>query len=274
MDSPNVIPTRRQLLGQAVLPALAPFFDQLLTITDEDRQVSTHRIEFEMIPKLLDARSFANVLKPIIRNHYPQPHVYRRQLQELGDVTTAALIQTLLPMTHKVRAGELGEILMSEFIERALKVPVPVKKLRNKDGRDNPIRGVDSLGVIVQDGELLFVKGEAKVHRYLTTRVVNSARAALNEAKGSVSRYTALYVVQHGDPQDIDLHRACEAAAYGRRTATTYHLLFAGYERLVVNALADFTRSAVAGRRTYAVGVKLLAYRTFISDVYRIAGEP
>jgi hypothetical protein len=163
---------------------------------------------------------------------------------------------------------------MSEFIEVVLGVAVPVKKLRHKDGRNNPIRGVDSLGVMIQDNELIFVKGEAKVRRYLTTRVIDEAKTGLNDANGSISRYTALYVVQHGDPQDLDLHRACEAAADGRRSATTYHLLFAGYERTVGGAIAAFIRSAGADRRTYAIGVKLDDYRNFISDVYRIAGEP
>src|SRR5262245_17325220 len=49
-----------------------------------------------------------------------------------------AFIRNKLPETKKVRSGDFGEILASEYINQLTEFKVPIKRLRWKDDRNVP----------------------------------------------------------------------------------------------------------------------------------------
>jgi hypothetical protein len=51
-----------------------------------------------------------------------------------------------MPQQAKGRLGDLGEILATELVEERINLRVPVRRLRDKDGRNMAMRGDDFIG--------------------------------------------------------------------------------------------------------------------------------
>lgn len=257
-----------------VATGLPPFLSPYFRASVDQRVGLRYHLEYKMEPLERGIPPLPQRLKPLLLAHYPTPDRYARWLRELGAVGASRLVRNLLPSRDTVQAGELGEILMTDFIENVLAVPVPVYKLRHKDGRDVPLRGVDSLGVLIeQTGKLVFVKGESKVAEYITTAVIEEAREQLTALRGGIPAHAVLFTVNHATPDNYDLQRQCEAYVDRRRKAVVRHLLFAGYARIVKGGIAAFLEKSGRRRRTYAVALKIDEYEKLIPAVFKAAGE-
>jgi hypothetical protein len=64
-----------------------------------------------------------------------------------GYPKTIAFIRNKLPPDKRVRSGDFGEIIASEYVDQFTDYRVPIKKLRWKDDRTVAMRGNDVIGI-------------------------------------------------------------------------------------------------------------------------------
>ena len=138
---------------------------------DEDR-TRRRRKTLWRLSELEDGREHAlDELPGRVLSHYVSDEEVAEFLETLGYPAAAECIRTLLPEGPIGRSGDLGEILAAEFVEERLGYDVPVRKLRDKDHRNMPMRGEDVIGVAHDDDDrLTLLKGEAKSAQALSRR--------------------------------------------------------------------------------------------------------
>src|SRR5690349_1064501 len=100
----------------------------------------------------------------LVPGHYASEEQIAHVLDRLGKPAAANFILGKLPTTKKIRSGDLGEILATEYIKEETGFAVPINRLRWKDHRNMAMRGDDVIGLAHDPGtgQLLFLKAEAK----------------------------------------------------------------------------------------------------------------
>lgn len=180
----------------------------------------------------------------------------------------------------KIRSGELGEILATEFVNRCTDHRVPIRRLRFKDGRDVAMRGDDFIGVCEGANALRFLKGEAKSRVALSPSTVKEARKALDANSGAPNPHTIVFVANRLLESGLP-----ERQALGRRIRTTasddtippsclQHMIFTFSANPAVDALeADL--AAYRGKiRQTAVNLHVPDHQSFVASVYMKALKP
>jgi hypothetical protein len=114
-------------------------------------------------------------LRQLVADHFYDPDV----LSRLGFEQAADIVRANLPTKKHIRSGDLGEIIATEYVIWQTEFSIPLKKLRYKDDRDQPMRGNDVVGVRVVDGHIWALKGEAKSAAVIDDATVKSACTAL-----------------------------------------------------------------------------------------------
>lgn len=108
-------------------------FDDWFDITTE--VVNGH--EYKAINIAGDnVESAASDIAQVIPDHYIAPESIARTLELLGKPAAAAKLRVKLPQTKKLRSGDLGEILATEYIDSQTEFDVPIRKLRWHDHRE------------------------------------------------------------------------------------------------------------------------------------------
>lgn len=211
-------------------------------------------------------------LRATFRDHYMSPEIWKDRINELGAPNTAEVLRELLPKEKKARSGDTGEILATELAEQKLGFRVPIRRLRWKDGRDAALRGDDIVGILPKEnGNLEFLKGEAKSRVSLDRTVVSQAAKALDSEKGRPNPHSVLFTATRlrdsGENQlAIDLERA---VLNGFSGYDIEHLLFvvSGNEphTLLSNHLTGISSEAI---KRHAIGVRIPDHGQFIQDLY------
>ena len=95
-----------------------------------------------------------------------------------------AFIRNKMPRPIKVRSGDCGEILATEYIEQLTEYKVPIKRLRWKDDRDTAMRGDDVIALRKAKTRWHVLKAESKSRASLTPSVVQQAINGLARHNG------------------------------------------------------------------------------------------
>jgi hypothetical protein len=205
--------------------------------------------------------------------HYAAEEQVARVLRRLGRPAAAAHLEGKLPTTKSIRSGDLGEILATEYIGDQTPFSVPVKRLRWKDHRNMAMRGDDVIGLRFEagDGQLRFLKTEAKSRGALGAGVVADARAALDKDGGLPSAHALAFIsARLFEAGETDLADAIDDAQLntGVPTASVTHLLFTFSGN-------DPTGHLGACLQTYAgpvaqryAGVRIEGHGDFVGAVY------
>ena len=211
-------------------------------------------------------------LRTTFRDHYMSSDIWNDRLKQLGAPKTAEVLKELLPKEKKARSGDTGEVLATELAELSLGFRVPIRRLRWKDGRDMALRGDDIVGIKPRDdGNLEFLKGEAKSRVALGNSAITDAAKALDEDKGRPSRHSVLFTATRlremgEDKLATDLELAVTNSFSGKEIE---HLLFvvSGNEprALLSNHLASISRAVI---KRHAIGVRIPDHGQFIQDLY------
>lgn len=82
-----------------------------------------------------------------VPSHYGSSKHFAKILEQLGKSGAAKWLCIKLPKTTKIKSGDLGEIIATEYIGEKTQFAVPIKRLRWKDSRDMSMRGDDVIGV-------------------------------------------------------------------------------------------------------------------------------
>lgn len=127
-------------------------------------------------------KTFVSGIIGLIPEHYVDPISIARTLERLGKHAAAEKLRIKIPEAKKIRSGDIGEIVATDYIEEETPYTVPIRKLRWRDHRNMAMRGDDVIGVLSnpQDNTIKFLKAEAKGNKALSTNVLEKARMELD----------------------------------------------------------------------------------------------
>lgn len=101
-----------------------------------------------------------------------------------GYPKTMAFIRNKLPTSKRVRSGDFGEIIASEYVDQFTDYRVPIKKLRWKDDRSVAMRGNDVIAIKKAGKRFRLLKGESKSRAALSEAAVKEAVDGLAKHSG------------------------------------------------------------------------------------------
>jgi hypothetical protein len=205
--------------------------------------------------------------------HYAAPERVAGILQKLGKEKAAKYLRDKLPQLPKIRSGDLGELLATEFIREHTPYTVPINRLRWKDHRNMPLRGDDVIGVTEDEVEIAFLKSEVKSRKSLSASVVASARAALDANGGLPSPHALAYVSDrlHETGQDALSDRILRSQLQdGITVHQVEHLLFT-FSANTPGKLLEADLNAYGGQiHQNDVGFHAVKHQEFIATVFEI----
>ena len=149
----------------------------------------------------LNVYEFDNLVTELVNvlpDYYVSPESIAETLGRLGKVATAKKLKNKIPEVKKIRSGDLGEVLTTDYIEDCTDFSVPIRKLRWRDHRNMAMRGDDVIGILVnQDTQTIrFLKAEAKANKALSRAVLNDARDELDLDEGLPAPHALGFVAE------------------------------------------------------------------------------
>jgi len=218
------------------------------------------------------------LLAKTMRSHYDRLDRIADDVARLGYKGAATILATALPKAPKARSGDLGEILATELVEEEVKLTVPVRRLRYKDGREMAMRGDDFIGVgHCADAKLQLLKGEAKSNRLLGKTTITNARKVLNRDYGRCTPDSLLFVanrlLESADPKEVALGRIIrdEVGCNSLRPDRIHHMLFTVSGNSPPAALKNDFEAAGTERDQYVVNLQIKGHQEFIAEMYHEA---
>lgn len=221
-----------------------------------------------------------DVLPAIVQEHYEDPQRLADDLEALGFERASQTLRQALPTNKKVRSGELGEILATEFVNRCTDHRVPIRRLRFKDGRDVAMRGDDFIGICEGEKGLRFLKGEAKSRVALSPSTVKQARKALAANGGAPNPHSILFVANrllespHSDLQALGRRIRTMASDDTIPPSRLQHMIFTFSANPAADALEADLLAYEGKIGQTAINLCLPDHQSFIASVYVKALKP
>lgn len=209
----------------------------------------------------------------VVPNHYIDPESIAHTLERLGKPAAANKIRTKIPQTKRIRSGDLGEILGTEYIDSQTQYTVPIKKLRWKDHREMAMRGEDVIGIEVFENAQRpnFLKTEAKSRAALGRQVLEDARLALDADDGRPAPHALAFVGdrlrEEGDSVLADVIDDVQLKD-GIAKHQMEHLLFTFTGSNPNNLQKEILETYDGDIRQLAVGLRIKTHQKFIANVF------
>ena len=249
-------------------------FDSWSIITNEE--IDGHKLHILKV-KASNFDEATGDLACVVSEQYIDPISLTDTLEKLGKTAAAEKLHTKLPQSQKLRSGDLGEILATEYINNHTNFDVPINKLRWHDHREMSMRGDDVIGLELGARKRpRFLKTEAKSRAALGSHVLNKARLGLDADNARPAPHALAFVADRlRESGQIEVADMIEAAQYkqGISLRQVEHLLFT-FSGSNPKNLQKATLKDYGGRvRQHAVGVFVKNHQEFICDVYKSAKE-
>ena len=212
----------------------------------------------------------------VLPDHYVSEQRLSRAFETLGKSGVADLLREKLPQTKRIRSGDFGEILATEYINERTDYDAPIKRLRWNTKRDMPMLGDDVIGLSGgRDGvSLSFLKTEAKSRESLNNSTVTDARKALDRDNGLPSGHALTYVAERllelGNEELADAITNAQFKA-GIRQSQVKHLMFAFTGNAPGNYLEASLKGYMGQIPQIAVGLQIKTHQAFIDSVFNEA---
>ena len=209
----------------------------------------------------------------VVPTHYAAAERVVGILRRLGKLEAAKYLEGKLPTSKRLRSGELGEILATEFIAEQSRYQVPIKRLRWKDHRNMAMRGDDVIGIYKdpQTGGLQFLRTEAKSRVTLSATVVAEARAGLDKDGGLPSAHALSFITDRlaelGNDALADAILDVQLK-HGIQPQSVSHLLFTFSGNNPNAHLARALQSYSGGIAQWSVGLRIEGHTAFVAAVY------
>jgi hypothetical protein len=209
----------------------------------------------------------------VVPGHYASPERVAAILQKLGKEKAAAYLRDKLPKAKRIRSGDLGEVLATQYIDECSGYRAPIKRLRWKDHREMSMRGDDVIGVAQADVNpaIKFLKTEVKSRASLSKDAVAEARQALNDNGGMPSPHALAFVSDRlheaGAEELADLIVLAQLKD-GIAHAQVQHLLFTFSGNAPDALLRTDLENYDGPLRQNAVGLRINDHQKFIAAVY------
>ena len=150
---------------------------------------------------------------------------------------------------------------------------VPVRKLRHKDHREQPMRGEDIIGIRDRGGSLSVLKGEAKSRKNLSSSTIASARSGLETNDGRPSPHALIFVATHLLDSLSDSDRALGRAIIADCVKSNMpkqriaHCIFALTGNRAKALVRDF-RDADGTREQFVLQLRVHDQSQFVHHIY------
>lgn len=209
------------------------------------------------------------------RSHYVSDVEIASFLEALGYAEAADVMRTQYPVKATGRSADLGEILNTEIIEEWCGHTVPIRKLRDKDHREQAMRGEDVIGVKIDDEDrLCLLKAEAKSARSLGEAKVMEARAALESNSGRPTAHSLVFIGRRLLESNVEEKRSLGARILQEsvrsavpKTRVT-HCMFAFTGNKAGEMLDNDFTDADPGRDQYIIQLRIKDHGEFVESVY------
>ena len=225
----------------------------------------------------LKGAEFQNLIKELIGilpDYYIDPLSMASTLECLGKPAAAAKLKIKLPQVIKIRSGDIGEIITTDYIDEQTAFSVPIKKLRWKDHRNMAMRGDDVIGVLVnqENQTIKFLKTEAKSNHSLSRNVLSKARDELDLDEGLPAPHALQFVAERlretGSQALADLIEKAQLVD-GIGNSQVEHLLFtftaSNPETLQKEAFEGYSGNI----KQSSVGFQVSNHQELIGSVYQ-----
>lgn len=233
--------------------------------------VGSHNLSI-LTGRASDLDAARDALADIVPTHFASEERAADILAKLGKKASAKFLENLLPTSSRIRSGDLGEILATEFAPTATSYSLPLKRLRWKDHREMSMRGDDVIGVRDAGTRLEFMKGETKSRAWLGAGTLNEARKGLDRDRGLPSPHALTFTATRlREIGEVGLADKIDLAQYssGIQQGQVCHLLFV-FCGNAPDALMRTNLTAYSGplNQMY-VALRVSSHQDFIAAVYK-----
>lgn len=220
-----------------------------------------------------DLPNFIQQVAEIIPDHYISPESIADTLDRLGKHAAAEKLRVKLPEAKKLRSGDVGEILATDYVEESTVYSVPVLKLRWRDHQNMPMRGDDVIGFFDRGSNqsLRYLKVEAKSSQTLGRAIMGEARNELDSYDGKPSPHALTFIAERlREIGNEDLSNKIELAQYkdGIRANQVEHLLFTLTGSNPKNMHNEALTQYSDGYSQKAVGLRARDHKQLIEGVF------
>lgn len=203
-----------------------------------DKSVSSEHFcsQNKNVLRILELKSdeFDNLVHALVDelpNYYIDPVSVAGTLKRLGKIAAAQKLITKLPEVQKIRSGDIGEVLTTDYIEEVTNFSVPIRKLRWRDHRNMAMRGDDVIGILINQEKqtIRFLKAEAKSYKALSRDALQNAQSELDLNGGLPAPHALEFIAERlremGNQVVSDLIEKVQLID-GIETNQVEHLLF------------------------------------------------
>lgn len=179
-------------------------------------------------------------------------------------------IRNKMPRAKRVRSGDCGEILATEYIEQCTAYRVPIKRLRWKDDRDTTMRGDDVIALRKAKTRWHVLKAESKSRTTLTPSVIKEAIDGLSRNAGRPNPSSLAFI----SARLRELDRDDEADIFDELQARTpklgeiEHMVFTLSGNNPTNQLKHHLQNGSTQCRRHLIGCVIKDHPKFINGVF------
>jgi len=241
-----------------------PFFTDWMAATKPDPTVA----DLVVLKEKRDSRALvAKAIRDAVTDHLVGLEVIERMG---GYPKTLEFMRNKLPAYKKVRSGDLGEILASEYIDQCMGFTVPVKRLRWKDDRNTTMRGNDVIAIQARGKRWLLLKAESKSRARLDKGVVTEALEGLADHSGRPNPSSLAFL----SSRLREARRDAEATVFEDlqrsqpKADEIEHLVFTFSGNNPTTYLKTAVADGTGGIRCHLVGCEIVDHQHFIKSTF------
>lgn len=187
-----------------------------------------------------------------------------------GYKRSLAYIRNRMPRPIRVRSGDCGEILATEYIEQCTEYKVPVKRLRWKDDRDTTMRGDDVIALRRAQSRWHLLKAESKSRQSLGVDVVEEAVDGLKRNGGRPNPSSLSFISARlrdmGRDEEARVFEALQETA--PRAGEIEHLIFTLSGNDPTKHLKAHVATVADPCRRHLIGCVIDDHQDFINGVF------
>ncbi len=225
----------------------------------------------------LKTEEFDNLVAALVDelpNYYIDPISVAETLERLGKSAAAQKLRIKLPEVIKIRSGDIGEILTTDYIEEVMNFSVPIRKLRWRDHRNMAMRGDDVIGLLVNREEktIRFLKAEAKSAKALSRKVLQEAQDELDLNDGLPAPHALEFIAERlremGNYEIADLIEKVQLVD-GMDIEQVEHLLFTFTASNPLTLQKEAFEAYTGNVLQNSIGFKVTNHQELITTVFQ-----
>lgn len=193
------------------------------------------------------------------------------KLQLLDEKRRFSVLVRLLATSAAARAGDLGEILATEYVISKAAYPIFIRRLRFKDIGNLAMRGDDFLAFRTNSrGQAEVLKAESKARAKLSQTAITDALSGLSKHNGRPNPHSLAFIVSRLREQgrDADAEVVEQLLEPGVSSRRLQHLVFTTSGNDPVKLLRKSAKAGNPGVVCDFVGLHVSEYSELIRSVF------